>query len=199
MSLQESLTSLDENEVERVMNLNKNYYNDSIFETENDIRALQDKINLVLGTKEVETGLAPPSMWDIPADKNVFSKDPALQVCKLIKIISGETDIKYMISIRQMAKFIVGKSKKLDENEISEGMRIGVDKVKYSLVLPLPRKIDSTVTLMQIEEKPEVTYADIGGCKNEIEKIREVVEKPLLNPEKFIELGIDPPKGILLY
>ena len=41
--------------------------------------------------------------------------------------------------------------------------------------------------------------ADIGGCKEQIEKMREVVELPMLHPEKFVQLGIDPPKGVLCY
>lgn len=53
--------------------------------------------------------------------------------------------------------------------------------------------------MMQVEEKPDVTYDDVGGCKEQIEKLREVVELPLLKPERFIELGIDPPKGVMLY
>jgi 26S proteasome regulatory subunit T1 len=53
--------------------------------------------------------------------------------------------------------------------------------------------------MMTVEEKPDVTYKDVGGARESIAKIREVVEKPLRNPEKFIELGIDPPKGVLLY
>merc|ERR1711916_371865 len=40
---------------------------------------------------------------------------------------------------------------------------------------------------------------DVGGCKEQIEKLREVVELPLLHPERFVTLGIDPPKGVLLY
>ena len=51
---------------------------------------------------------------------------------------------------------------------------------------------------VQVEEKPDVTYSDVGGCKDSIEKLREVVELPLLHPERFARLGIDPPKGILL-
>merc|ERR1712093_280307 len=47
--------------------------------------------------------------------------------------------------------------------------------------------------------KPDVTYNDIGGVKEELEKLREVVETPLLHPERFVTLGIDPPKGVLLY
>ncbi len=46
---------------------------------------------------------------------------------------------------------------------------------------------------------PRVTYEDIGGLKNEIKKIREMVELPLRHPELFERLGIDAPKGVLLY
>ena len=52
---------------------------------------------------------------------------------------------------------------------------------------------------MQVEEKPDVTYDDVGGAGDALEKLREVVELPLLHPERFVTLGIDPPKGVLLY
>jgi len=48
-------------------------------------------------------------------------------------------------------------------------------------------------------EVPRVTYEDIGGLKEEIQKIREMVELPLRHPELFERLGIEPPKGVLLY
>jgi transitional endoplasmic reticulum ATPase len=61
-------------------------------------------------------------------------------------------------------------------------------------------------TLIQISEKgealrgvPHITYEDIGGLKEEIQKIREMVELPLRHPELFERLGIEPPKGVLLY
>ena len=56
-----------------------------------------------------------------------------------------------------------------------------VDRNKYQIQIPLPPKIDASVTMMQVEEKPDVTYSDVGGCKEQIEKLREVVETPLLN------------------
>jgi 26S proteasome regulatory subunit T1 len=43
-----------------------------------------------------------------------------------------------------------------------------------------------------------VTYDDVGGSKKALEQLREVVEIPLLHPERFVTLGIDPPKGVLL-
>ena len=56
-----------------------------------------------------------------------------------------------------------------------------VDRNKYQIHIPLPPKIDPSVTMMQVEEKPDVTYSDVGGCKEQIEKLREVVETPLLH------------------
>jgi transitional endoplasmic reticulum ATPase len=46
---------------------------------------------------------------------------------------------------------------------------------------------------------PQVTYEDIGGLKDEIQKVREMIELPLRHPEIFEKLGVEAPKGILLY
>lgn len=110
-----------------------------------------------------------------------------------------EDDSKYVINLKQIAKFVVGLGERVSPTDIEEGMRVGVDRSKYQIELPLPPRIDPSVTMMTVEEKPDVTYSDVGGCKEQIEKLREVVELPLLSPERFATLGIDPPKGILLY
>ncbi len=54
------------------------------------------------------------------------------------------------------------------------------------------------VEVTQIE-RPSVTYEDIGGLEDELQRIREMIELPLKHPEVFGRLGIDPPKGVLLY
>ncbi|CAO1624679.1 unnamed protein product [Jaminaea pallidilutea] len=113
--------------------------------------------------------------------------------------LSADEEDKYVINIKQIAKFVVGLGERVAPTDIEEGMRVGVDRSKYQIQIPLPPKIDPSVTMMQVEEKPDVTYSDVGGCKEQIEKLREVVETPLLNPEKFVQLGIDPPKGVLLF
>ncbi|CAL9730025.1 26S proteasome regulatory subunit 7 homolog [Monosporozyma unispora] len=110
-----------------------------------------------------------------------------------------DEEAKYVINLKQIAKFVVGLGERVSPTDIEEGMRVGVDRSKYNIELPLPPRIDPTVTMMTVEEKPDVTYSDVGGCKEQIEKLREVVELPLLSPERFATLGIDPPKGILLY
>ncbi|KAI9222049.1 26S protease regulatory subunit 7 [Blastocladiella britannica] len=168
-----------------------------------EIKDAQKRVNEKLGIKESDTGLAPPNMWDIPADKQRMSEEHPLQVARCTKIMRGdgtETDPdKYVINIKQIAKFVVGLGDRVSPTDVEEGMRVGVDRQKYQIQVPLPPKIDASVTMMQVEEKPDVTYADVGGCKEQIEKLREVVELPLLHPERYIALGIDPPKGVLCY
>jgi transitional endoplasmic reticulum ATPase len=61
-------------------------------------------------------------------------------------------------------------------------------------------------TIFHIAEKgdtlrgmPQVSYEDVGGLKEEIQKVREMIELPLRHPEIFEKLGIEAPKGVLLY
>jgi transitional endoplasmic reticulum ATPase len=51
----------------------------------------------------------------------------------------------------------------------------------------------------ELEGVPQVTYEDVGGLKDEVQKVREMIEIPLKHPELFDRLGIDPPKGVLLH
>ena len=46
---------------------------------------------------------------------------------------------------------------------------------------------------------PRITYDDLGGLKNEVQKIREMVELPMRHPELFEKIGVEAPKGVLLY
>ena len=78
------------------------------------------------------------------------------------------------------------------------------------VVLVSPRNYGKVTELTKIEVRetpapptlvrvPSVTYEDIGGIEEEIQRIREMVELPLKHPELFRHLGIEPPKGVLLY
>lgn len=176
-------------------------YNNAIKAVEDDIKKHQEKVKELIGIKESDTGLSLPSQWDLVSDKQMMQEEQPLQVARCTKIITGgpEDVTKYVINIRQIAKFVVGLGEKVSPTDIDEGMRVGVDRTKYAIQLPLPPKIDPTVSLMEVEDKPDVTYDDVGGSKKALEQLREVVEIPLLHPERFATLGIDPPKGILLY
>ncbi|KAI6242398.1 26S proteasome regulatory subunit 7 [Aphelenchoides fujianensis] len=192
--------ALDEADIQVLKKYGQGPYSEQIKQLETDIESCLKRVNELCGVKESDTGLAPPALWDIAADKQAMQQEKPLQVARCTKIItSDQHDPRYLINVKQFAKFVVDLADTVAPTDIEEGMRVGVDRNKYQIHLPLPIKIDPTVTMMQVEEKPDVTYADVGGCKEQIEKLREVVETPLLHPERYVNLGIEPPKGVLLY
>jgi len=180
-------------------------YANDIKKVEDDIKDIVKRVNEKIGVKESDTGLAPPNLWDLSADKHMMSEEHPLQVARCTKIIqSGENEpAKYLINIKQLAKFVVALGERVAPTDIEEGMRVGyclpacsmgfffkkkgliilhsVERQKYQIQIPLPPKIDPSVTMMQVEDKPDVTYSDVGGCKEQIEKLREVVEIPMLH------------------
>ncbi len=96
-------------------------------------------------------------------------------------------------------KFVVYASQYVDPEELKPGVRVALNQQTLAVVNVLPSSKDPMVYGFEVEEKPNVTYADIGGLDQQIEEIREAVELPLLKPELFAEIGIEPPKGVLLY
>uniref|UniRef100_A0A7S0RBP7 AAA+ ATPase domain-containing protein n=1 Tax=Chlamydomonas leiostraca TaxID=1034604 RepID=A0A7S0RBP7_9CHLO len=194
------IKALDATDIAFLKNYGLGPYAVSIKKAEADVKDILKRVNDICGVKESDTGLAPPSRWDLVSDKQMMQEEQPLQVARCTKIINPNTDeAKYVINVKQIAKFVVGLGDKVAPTDIEEGMRVGVDRNKYQIQIPLPPKIDPSVTMMTVEEKPDITYSDIGGSKEQIEKMREVVELPMLHPEKFVQLGIDPPKGVLMY
>jgi len=191
---------LDKKDIEILKTYGKGPYHNLIKNLEKELQETAKKVNESCGIRESDTGLAIPSQWDLVSDKQVMSEEQPLHVSRCTKIIDeGTPDAKYIINVKQVGKFVVGLGERVSPTDVEEAMRVGVDRTKYQIQVPLPAKIDPSVTLMQVEEKPDVTYEQVGGMTTELEQLREVVEVPLLNPERFYNLGIDPPKGVLLY
>ena len=90
----------------------------------------------------------------------------------------------YSFSGFEMTRFVVASTVPKQAVVITEDTELVINPKAIEIV---ERKI------------PEVTYEDIGGLDEEIIKIREMVELPLKHPEIFSRLGIEPPKGVLLY
>lgn len=95
--------------------------------------------------------------------------------------------------------FLVTYSTNIDSRELVAGTRVALNQQSLSVVDILPVEKDPSVLAMEIEERPVETYSDIGGLDHKLREVREVVELPLLKPKLFEEVGIEPPKGVLLY
>ena len=192
-------TGADEDDIDILKKYGRGPYSEKINTIGSEVKDLTSEVNKLCGIRESETGLSLPSNWLVIEDKKAVNSEP-LMVGRIIKILDKDTDhSRYMIHLRQVAKYVVDLGSKLSPTDVEEGMRVGVDRKKYSIQLPLPPKIDANVSLMTVEERPDVTYNDIGGYKDQLDQLREVLELPLLNPQVFEKLGIDPPKGVLLF
>ena len=87
----------------------------------------------------------------------------------------------------------------LNREDLKVGASVALHRHSHAVVEILPPEADSTVQSAAILEKPDVTYADIGGLDVQKQEIREAVELPLVHPELYQQIGIDPPSGVLLY
>ncbi|HKM13660.1 MAG TPA: proteasome-activating nucleotidase [Candidatus Methanomethylophilaceae archaeon] len=94
--------------------------------------------------------------------------------------------------------FIVSVSEYVPKSDLIPGSRVSLNKQTLALMNVLPSSLDPLITGAEIIEKPNISYEDIGGLSKEILELREAVEDPLLRPELYLKVGIEPPKGVLL-
>jgi proteasome regulatory subunit len=94
--------------------------------------------------------------------------------------------------------FIVNISDYVPKENVEVGARVALNKQTLAVMGVLPPSLDPIVIGAEIIDKPEISYADIGGLEPQTVEIREAVEDPLLRPELYKKVGIDPPKGVLL-
>uniref|UniRef100_A0A8C0Z3W1 AAA+ ATPase domain-containing protein n=1 Tax=Canis lupus familiaris TaxID=9615 RepID=A0A8C0Z3W1_CANLF len=82
---------------------------------------------------------------------------------------------------------------------IKTSTRQGVNKDSYLILETLPTEYDSRVKAMEVDERPTEQYSDIGGLDKQIQELVEAIVLPMNHKEKFENLGIQPPKGVLMY
>ncbi len=81
---------------------------------------------------------------------------------------------------------------------IQTNSRVAINN-SLTIVRVLDRSVDVRAKVMELVEAPDVSYEQVGGLESQIQEIRETVELPLTNPAIFKEIGIEPPRGVLLY
>jgi hypothetical protein len=120
------IKTLSEEDVRIMQTYGAGPYSSKIKKLEGDLKAISTKVNELSGIKESDTGLAHPSRWDLVSDKQAMQEEQPLQVSRCTKIINpGTQDAKYLINIKQIAKFVVGLGEKVAPTDIEEGMRVG--------------------------------------------------------------------------
>lgn len=94
---------------------------------------------------------------------------------------------------------LVNLSNNIKSTDIKLGMSVALNQRGSTIIELLKDRDDPYVKSMEIIDKPNITYEEIGGLEDQIRELREVVELPIRKPELFREIGIEPPKGVLLF
>ena len=123
-------------------------------------------------------------------------RSPPLFMGYIVELLDNKTAV---VRSTTGPNLVVSISRQVDINNLKPDTRVALNQRTFAIVNILPASYDPMVQKMELLEKPSEKYADIGGLEAQIQEIKETVELPLLKPELFEKIGIDPPKGVLLH
>ena len=171
---------------------------ESLKEENSKIDELNEKVRSLEGEQlksNVSNRQLEGKIKELKGEINSFKKTPL--VLATVTEVFDETKIGIQGAVGH--EFLVTCPGSINRNLLEPGARVALNQNHLTVVNVFPAKKDKDISAMEIDEKPDVTYADIGGLDKQIIEVKETVELPIKNPELFEEIGIDPPKGILLY
>ena len=87
----------------------------------------------------------------------------------------------------------------VDKEQLELGCSVLLRGNTHHIVGVLADEADPLLNVMKVDKAPTETYGDVGGLDTQIREIKEAVELPLTHPELYEEIGIKPPKGVILY
>ncbi len=123
-------------------------------------------------------------------------KSPPMVVGNVMDVLENG---KVIIRSSTGPQFVVGSSQFIDSSELVAGARVSLNYQTLAVIDILPSSRDPFVNGMEVIKAPDFSYSDIGGLEEQIREVRETVELPLTRPEVFERIGIEPPRGVLMY
>ncbi|KAF0269523.1 hypothetical protein FOG51_03122 [Hanseniaspora uvarum] len=119
-----------------------------------------------------------------------------LVIGQFLEIIDNDTAI---VTSTTGMNYVVKILSTLDKELLKPSTTVALHRHSNAIVKILPPDSDSSISIMSAEDKPDVTFADVGGLDVQKQEIREAIELPLLQKDLYEQIGIDPPRGVLLY
>ena len=107
---EKEIKSLDEGDIALLKTYGQGQYSKSLKQVETDISEITKRVNELAGIKESDTGLGPPALWDLAADKQTLQSEQPLQVARCTKVKTQHLQVYFHIYIRKdsvvMFKFL---------------------------------------------------------------------------------------------
>ncbi|MBW3583926.1 MAG: proteasome-activating nucleotidase [Euryarchaeota archaeon] len=122
-------------------------------------------------------------------------RHPPLIVGTILDVL---VDGRVVIKSSTGPNFVVPVADFVEKGDVVPGARVSLNQNNLTVVGVLPASKDPLVSGAEVIAKPNVHYSDVGGLEQVLQEVRETVEYPLTRPEVFKEIGIEPPKGVLL-
>ncbi|ORZ02893.1 26S protease regulatory subunit 6B [Syncephalastrum racemosum] len=97
------------------------------------------------------------------------------------------------------SNYVVRILSTIDRELLKPSSSVALHRHSNALVDVLPPEADSSIAMLGADERPDVSYQDVGGLDIQKQEIREAVELPLTHFDLYRQIGIDPPRGVLLY
>lgn len=119
-----------------------------------------------------------------------------LVIGQFLEIIDNDTAI---VTSTTGMNYVVKILSTLDKELLKPSTTVALHRHSNAIVKILPPDSDSSISIMSAEDKPDVTFNDVGGLDVQKQEIREAIELPLLQKDLYDQIGIDPPRGVLLY
>jgi proteasome regulatory subunit len=170
---------------------------DSLRTLEQEYKILQEETQLLINDRtHLENELRQMRRKVEKLQENIqILKLPPLIVGFLQDILDSESAI---VRSSNGTVFQVGINPLIDPDRLKPGTRVALNQDTLSVVEVLSEAWDPMVSGAEVVEKPTVKYKDVAGVDEQLDSVREAVELPLKNPELFTNVGIQPPKGVLL-
>jgi proteasome regulatory subunit len=184
-------------EVEKSNTPHPSHSDDEIKQLEEDYqKLLDDSQNLINERSYLETEIRTLKKRATRLDDEVrLLKTPPLIIGHLQDVLDERTAI---VRSSNGTVFQVSLNQRLDPERLKPGTRVALNQDTLAVIEVLHEAWDPMVSGAEMVEKPDVTYDSVAGLDEQIQTIREAIELPLLEPKLFTDIGIVPPKGILL-
>lgn len=172
-------------------------------DAETDIKELQESVDSLKDqVKEMHSRLLEAAILNNKYIQTVQEyqkqieqlKKPPLFICSVVELLDDMALLRQHGSNQEIVTVVPEEIKP----EIEAGARVAVTG-NLAIVKVFSKSVDVRARVMELIEAPDVDYNMIGGLQKQIEEVIETLELPLTNPELFVDVGVEPPHGILLY
>lgn len=141
---------------------------------------------------EEENKFLRESVQNLEREIEKYKRSPLL-VCEVKDVL----DKNALVKLPNGSEFLVEISASCDP--LVSGDTVLSEQKSLTIIRKIPKSKKFDVSKFVILEKPEIRWESLGGLKNQIREVIEVIELPLKKPKLFKKIGIEPPKGILLH